>query len=264
MSRVGVTDLVAHEVSYRVGTAELIQDVSVLVRAGTVTGLLGRNGSGKSTLLRVLMSADPHAGSISLVTAGTSADLGSMSRRRRAQQIAFVEQDAHTDAELTVAEVVSLGRIPHERGPAGRRRHAAVDQAMERAAVTGMAHRIFNSLSGGERQRVHLARALAQEPAVLLLDEPTNHLDLAAQLEVLDLVRAVADSGVAVMLALHDLTHAVRICDQVLVLDRGSVAATGTAREVLTPALLEQVWGIRGEWLRGQHGEALVVATAVR
>ena len=95
---------------------------------------------------------------------------------------------------------------------------------------------------------------------VLLLDEPTNHLDLAAQLAMVRLLREVADSGVAVLVALHDLAQAAALCDDLVVLRSGETAAVGPPHEVLSPTLLASVWGVRGEWVRGEHGRALVVS----
>ena len=117
---------------------------------------------------------------------------------------------------------------------------------MTAAGVTGLAGRDVATLSGGERQRVHLARALAQEPRILVLDEPTNHLDISHQLELLSLVRTLR---VTTLVTLHDLNLAAAYCDRVIVLSHGSVAATGTPGEVLTPGLLREVFGVRAATL---------------
>ncbi|MFV0426045.1 MAG: ABC transporter ATP-binding protein [Beutenbergiaceae bacterium] len=256
------TSMSATGIGYHVDGARLLEDVWLRLRAGTITGLLGPNGSGKSTLLRILVGALSGTGSTTITSNGVTTELASLSNRARAQRIALVEQDSHTDIALTVATVVGLGRLPHERrfaGPQASDRDA-VRAAMARTGVLDLADRRYDSLSGGERQRVQVARALAQQPTVLLLDEPTNHLDLAAQVMLLGLIRAVADSGVAVLVALHDLTHAATACDEVVVLNHGRIAATGIPREVLTPALLAQVWRVRGEWLSGPAGQALAIS----
>lgn len=255
-------DLTAEGLGYRVEGIDLLRGASLHLRAGTVTGLLGPNGSGKSTMLRVVVGALPaSAGTLAVTEDGMSLDLAGMRRRDRARRIALVEQDAHAEVPLLVRDVVALGRIPHE-----RRFASAVDDdpvvadAIERAGVTELADRSFDTLSGGERQRVQLARALAQQPRVLLLDEPTNHLDLAAQLDMVRLLREVADTGVAVLVALHDLAQAAQTCDQVVVLRSGEVAAVGDPQDVLSPALLAQIWRVRAEWVAGEHGRALVVS----
>lgn len=259
-------DLTAEGLGYRIDGLALLADVSLRLRAGTVTGLLGPNGSGKSTLLRLVVGAlPPSAGTLAVTEDGTTADLATMGRRERARRLAFVEQDAHAEVPLRVRDVVGLGRFPHERRMLGGSigevdGEAVIEDAMARAGVTALADRAFDTLSGGERQRVQLARALAQQPRVLLLDEPTNHLDLAAQLEMVQLLREVADTGVGVLVALHDLQHAVAVCDDVVVLDRGGVVAGGEPAQVLTPALLAQVWRVRAEWVTGRDGRALITS----
>ncbi|GAB2625370.1 ABC transporter ATP-binding protein [Pseudactinotalea suaedae] len=255
-------DLTVDGLGYRVDGIDLLQGASLHLRAGTVTGLLGPNGSGKSTMLRLVVGALPaSAGTIAVTEDGTSIDLASMRRRERARRMALVEQDTHAEVPLLVRDVVALGRIPHERRFASAvEGEAIVADAIERAGVSALADRSFDTLSGGERQRVQLARALAQQPRVLLLDEPTNHLDLAAQLDMVRLLREVADTGVAVLVALHDLAQAAQTCDEVVVLRSGEVAAVGDPHEVLSPALLAQVWRVRGEWVTGTHGRALVVS----
>ena len=174
-------------------------------------------------------------------------DLLALPRRRRAQIQALVEQDASTDLPLTVLDAVMLGRIPHRSVLAGT---SETDTrialaALAQAQASDLAGRLVPTLSGGERQRVHLARALAQQPRVLLLDEPTNHLDIAAQLSTGALLRQLAGSGISVLAALHDLTYAAQVCDFVAVMARGKVVAAGPVDQVLTPAVIDPVYGVR-------------------
>jgi iron complex transport system ATP-binding protein len=144
---------------------------------------------------------------------------------------------------LTVREVVALGRIPHRRAwsPASAVDARAVTEALERAGLADRAAQSWHTLSGGERQRAQIARALAQEPRELLLDEPTNHLDIQHQLDLLDLI---ADLPVTTVIALHDLNLAAMYCDRLLVLDTGRTVAEGTPTDVLTPALIKEVYGV--------------------
>jgi iron complex transport system ATP-binding protein len=178
-------------------------------------------------------------------------DLLALSRRERARRLALVEQDATTELPLTVRSVVALGRTPHESVLGGRDPDAmaAVDEALEVAGVAGFASRDIGSLSGGERQRVLLARALAQRPRILMLDEPTNHLDIAAQLEVLAVLRRLADAGTTVVAALHDLTLAAAHADRVVVLAHGRVVAQGPTMQTLSPALVRAVYGVDARWI---------------
>jgi iron complex transport system ATP-binding protein len=136
--------------------------------------------------------------------------------------------------------------MPHRPllGFGGSEDDADVMRALQSAGVPELADRLFGELSGGQRQRVQLARALAQKPQLLLLDEPTNHLDPHAQLTTLHLMRRLAGDGIAVVAALHDLTHAAAHCDHVIVLSAGTVVAAGNPRSVLTAELIRSVYGV--------------------
>jgi iron complex transport system ATP-binding protein len=220
---------------HTIGDAQLLADVDIEVTG--LTALVGPNGAGKSTLIRLL------AGVQAPTTGAVTYDGATLLRRERARTIALVEQDATTELALTVREVVALGRIPHA-GLLGPIDTTTVDAALTRTGLTPLATRQFASLSGGERQRVHLARALAQEPRVLVLDEPTNHLDVAAQLRTLDLLRAEAAAGTAVLAALHDLNLAASWATTVVMLHEGRVVATGTPADVLTAERISAVYGV--------------------
>ncbi|GMA91786.1 ATP-binding cassette domain-containing protein [Homoserinibacter gongjuensis] len=130
-----------------------------------------------------------------------------------------------------------------------------------RAGAAHFAERDVTTLSGGERQRVLLARALAQRPRILLLDEPTNHLDLAAQLDMVALVRTLTAEGVTVIAAVHDLSLAAAHADAVVVLAEGRVAAHGPTQPTLTPALIREVFGVRAEWTRNPLSGGPLLAT---
>ncbi|WP_240740549.1 ATP-binding cassette domain-containing protein [Microbacterium sp. PI-1] len=224
----------------------LIDEVDCTVDAGSLTALVGPNGAGKSTLLHLIAAAEaPTAGVVEL--GGT--DARTMRRRVRARFSALVEQQAETELDLSVLDVVLLGRTPHLSmlGGPGAADTDIAQAAMRRAGADALSGRRFQELSGGERQRVLLARALAQEPVLLLMDEPTNHLDIHAQLHTLSLMRSVADEGIAILAALHDLTLAARFADQVIVVEGGRVVASGTPVETLTPELIQLVYGVRAD-----------------
>ncbi|MFF8451533.1 ABC transporter ATP-binding protein [Streptomyces leeuwenhoekii] len=233
----------ADRVARRADGRLVIDGVTLSPRTGETIGLLGPNGSGKSTLLRLLAGVlAPSAGVVTL----DGRPLPEAGRRAVARRVATVEQHAHTQTELTVRDVVALGRIPHRRAwsPATGADDRAVTAALERTGLTGRAGQSWHTLSGGERQRAQIARALAQEPRELLLDEPTNHLDIQHQLDLLDLI---ADLPVTTVIALHDLNLAAMYCDRLLVLRDGRTVAEGSPAEVLTPALIEEVYGVRAE-----------------
>lgn len=249
--RVTVDHLDAHR-----GGRRIVADVSLTVPSGTVLGLLGANGSGKSTLLRAIAGIDtPTAGTVHL----DDTDVTTLSRRRVAQRIAVMTQEHSEEFEMSVLDLVLLGRIPHGKG-FGRDSDADIALAQRSLAQVGAGHlreRPFAALSGGERQRVLFARALTQDTPVLILDEPTNHLDIAHQLELLDLIR---HSDRTVLIALHDLNLAARSCHSVGVLAGGTLIAHGRPEEILTAALIRSAFGVESTEVhhpRTGHGHFL-------
>nr|WP_221316374.1 ABC transporter ATP-binding protein [Saccharopolyspora gloriosae] len=231
----------AHDVSWSAGGALILDGVGLRVDEGRTVGLLGPNGSGKSSLLRLLAGLRrPSSGAVEI--GGRAAP--QWPRRDLARRVAVVEQQVGTDVDLTVTEVVALGRTPHRNGWGGANPADAeiIRRVLAQTGLDALANRRWHSLSGGERQRAQIARALAQEPAELILDEPTNHLDIAHQLELLALVRRLPVTSV---IALHDLNLAGMFCDELAVLSGGRVVATGTPAEVLTEQLVADVYGVR-------------------
>ena len=223
------------------GGRNILDGVDLAVAPGERLGVIGPNGSGKSTLLRLLAGIDrPSAGEVLL----DGRPLRHLSRREVARCLAFVEQQAETAERLTVRDAVELGRTPHlgPLRPFSAADDAVVAAALARVDLAPLAGRLWHTLSGGERQRAHIARALAQEPSLLLLDEPTNHLDIRHQIALLDLVRRLP---VTAVMALHDLNHAARCCDRLLLLRAGRPEALGPPAAVLTPAVIRAVFGVR-------------------
>jgi len=213
------------------GPRVVLEGVSLDIMAGRWTAIIGPNGCGKSTLLRALAGLAPHrCGSISL----HGRRLSSWPRRERARRLAWLAQTAGS-TDLTVAEVVALGRFAHSGWLAHRQAEddAAVRRAMAATGALAWAQRRLSTLSGGERQRVHLARVLALEAPVLLLDEPTTHLDPPHQEDIARLLRDQAHRcNVSVVSAIHDLSLALT-ADRAIVLGRRGVVGHGTIREAL-------------------------------
>ncbi|WP_031161341.1 ABC transporter ATP-binding protein [Streptomyces durhamensis] len=219
----------------------VVAGAHLVAAEGEITGLVGPNGSGKSTLLRtVYRHLRPTAGRVLL--AGT--DIRELTPALAARHVAALPQERGSDFELTVREVVAMGRTPYKRAFAGEDAtdRDVVARALADVGMDGQAGRRFAALSGGERQRVLLARAFAQGPDVLVLDEPTNHLDVRHQVELLALLRGRRRTT---LVSLHDLNAAASVCDRLHVLHAGTVIASGPPREVLTPPLLAEVFGVR-------------------
>jgi iron complex transport system ATP-binding protein len=249
----------AYDLDRRAGDAVLLAGAAVDAPPGSTVGLLGPNGSGKSTLLRVLAGLDrPDRGTVLL----DGADRRSLPRRALARRVAVVAQHTPADADMSVADVVQLGRIPHRAllAPVSADDQERVAAALTGIGLAGRQERRWNTLSGGERQRVAIARALVQEPDLLLLDEPTNHLDIRHQF---DLLERLATTGVTVVVALHDLDLAARYCDRVVLLAGGHVVAAGTPAEVLTAERIAAVFGVSAQIIADAAGRPRVLLGAM-
>ncbi len=233
----------AKNVSVRLGGTPVLKSVSLEARPGEIAGLIGPNGAGKSTLLRVLAGLiRPESGSVML----GETSLSSIKAGERARRIAFMPQH---DAmhPFTALETVLMGRYAHlgRFELEGKRDREIAREAMSRTETGQFESRHLDRLSGGERQRVMLARALAQQAGVILLDEPSASLDLRHRLAMMEALRdEVASRGVAVVVALHDVSLAGRYCDRLALLSDGAIAAEGSPADVLTPGNLRSAFGV--------------------
>ena len=237
--------LEAREITVRYGraTSAALERVSCAVAPGRLVAVAGPNGSGKTTLVRALTGLTPVEAGEVLVE---GRPLERWPRGELARVLGVVPQREEIAFPLLVEETVLLGRYARL-GPLAapsRADRLAVQAALERCDVAGLARRPVDSLSGGEWQRVRLARALAQEPRALVLDEPTASLDVRHEMELLELVRRLVDGGMAGLIITHQLNLAARFADRMLLLDRGRMAAEGTPVEVLTRETLARVF----EW----------------
>lgn len=220
------------------GECPVVDGVSASVRAGELIGLIGPNGAGKTTLMRAALGLIAHRGDSSL------SGLDPLARARAA---AWLPQAREIAWGLSVAELVALGRLPHGRDQ-NRAGAAAVEEALRRMGLESYRDRIATQLSGGEQARVLIARALAQQSPLILADEPIAGLDPAAQIATMEVFAAHAQSGGAVVTSLHDLGLAARHCTRLWVMDRGRLVADGKPEEVLTEALLAEVFHIRAHF----------------
>jgi iron complex transport system ATP-binding protein len=247
-------------VGVALGRRSVVQGVAAAFAPATLVGIVGPNGAGKSSLLRAMLGLLPASGGIRI----DGVTLAKVPRATLARTLAYLPQGQTLHWPLTVERLVALGRLPHL-APMSRVGNAdtrAIEQAMRRADILGLRHRVATELSGGERARVLLARALAVEAPALLADEPLAALDPGHQIDVMELLRAETRAGALVVVVLHDLTMAARYCDRLLLLDDGALVADDTPLAVLTPARLRQVYGITATIER--HGETLTVVPTAR
>ncbi|CAN5546418.1 ABC transporter ATP-binding protein [soil metagenome] len=226
------------------GEREVLRGVDLDIGAGERVCLVGPNGAGKTSLLRCLTGAvRPTSGAVLL----DGVPIAEFDRLSLARQVAVVPGQVELPFAMRVADVVALGRIPHEHplGGADERDRVAVERARERAGIAHLRDRDARELSMGERQLVLVALALAQGGGLVVLDEPTVHLDLRHQVEILGLLVDLSErDGVTVVAVLHDLPMAAAFFPRLVLLDDGEVVADGPPREVLTPERVEAVYRV--------------------
>jgi iron complex transport system ATP-binding protein len=230
-----------------------LSDVTAEFAAGRVTGLIGPNGAGKTTLLRVALGLlKAEQGEVYVL----DQPLAARPRADLSRSIAYLPQAAEANWPILARRLVALGRMPHRAplAPLSAGDGEAVEEALARCDAAQFAGRRMDELSAGERARVLLARALATQAPILLVDEPAAHLDPAHQLRLMELLRAEAARGVAVIVTLHDLALASRFCDKLVVLKSGEVVAQGATEEALSEATLAQAFGISAQ-RAGSGGE---------
>lgn len=225
------------------GGQSVVSGVELTVRPGELLALVGLNGCGKSTLLKTMAGLLPPVSGQVLVN-GT--DLSSLGRRAAARSAALLPQSRDVPA-LTVEALTAHGRFPHlgfvrRPTPADQ---AVCDRAMEDAGVLELRERDLRTLSGGQRQRAYLAMALAQDTPCLLLDEPTTYLDIGAQFEILELLSRIKAEGKALVIALHDLGHALTYADHILLLHDGVARLFPTGESLAQSGAAEEVFGVR-------------------
>ncbi|MBD8062043.1 ABC transporter ATP-binding protein [Oceanitalea stevensii] len=218
-------------------------DLSVAVPDGSFTAIIGPNACGKSTLLRALARVlRPRAGEVVL----DGRALGEYRSKEVARVVGLLPQSSEAPDGITVADLVSRGRFPHQRLV---RQWTAEDddavwQALEATGTDSLADRLVAELSGGQRQRVWVAMALAQQAEILLLDEPTTFLDIAHQIELLDLFTQLHRQGRTIVAVLHDLNHAARYATHLVVMKDGEVVASGAPSSIMTAELVREVFGL--------------------
>ena len=223
----------------------VVEGINLTLQPGEWLSFVGANGSGKSTLLKLIgRILQPLQGVVLL----EGEAIHSQPPQVVAQRLALLPQQPALPAGLTVKQLVSLGRTPHQswwQWGLSAEDEVQVQRALVETQLEAFCDRAVETLSGGERQRAFLALALAQNPRLLLLDEPTTFLDIRYQLELLELLKQLnREQNLTVVTVLHDINLAARYCDRIAMLHQGKIWATGSPIEVLTPANLAQVFGV--------------------
>ncbi len=224
----------------------LLHNIQLQVDAGDTLGIVGPNGAGKTSLLNVMAGVVPHSsGSVTLA----QRDLSLWKPRERARHMAVLPQQSLLNFPFSVEEVILLGRTPHASG--AKKDREILQQVLKATDTAHLREQTYTQLSGGEKQRVQLARVFAQvwreEDApsrLLLLDEPNTALDLAHQQLILETLNSLTLSGCAAVVVMHDFNLLASVATQVVAIHRGRQHATGSAHEVFTTALFQQVFGV--------------------
>jgi iron complex transport system ATP-binding protein len=223
--------------------AKILKGISFEAKRGDFISVLGPNGSGKTTLLRCISATlKPQTGSVYI----DGANVHGMKSRDVAKNFAFVEQSSPLGYELSVRDLIMLGRLPHipRFASPSMKDVSAVDEALSVVEIKELADRQFDELSGGEKQKVLIALAIAQNTKVLLLDEPTAHLDMKAQLEIMTLLKRLCSEDRIVIMATHNVSSASHFSDKVLLLRDGEQVAFGPPDKIIREELIREVFGV--------------------
>ncbi|SMX30845.1 iron ABC transporter ATP-binding protein [Octadecabacter ascidiaceicola] len=226
--------------SHKIGDAEILNDISVDLPKGKITGLIGPNGAGKSTLLSLVARLEKLQ--CGAVTVGDLA-VGACSNRELAKLLSILPQMPDQVPRLSVRELVSFGRYPYHQGRPTPEDDTQVDHALDVFGLTDLAQRSVDELSGGQRQRAQIAMTFAQDTEYMLLDEPLNNLDIAGARSLMALLRDLSDThGKTIVIVLHDINYASRYADWLVALHNGKVAVEGPPAQTVTPDLLRDVF----------------------
>lgn len=253
---IDITDL-----SFAYGKHQVLHDISLSIPDGTLVNVLGPNGVGKSTLFRCILGLNArYQGSILV----NGKDMRSLSIKQRAREISYIPQSHAPVYDYEVLDVVlmstgtDLGML---RTPGPRHVERAY-AALERIGVGHLAHRNYTQISGGEQQLVLVARALAQNARTIIMDEPTSALDYGNTMRVLSCVRQLAREGLSIIQSTHQPDHAFLYSDKTLVINKGTVLAYGSPKDVITDELVSTIYGIDVE-VNSLYGDKVRVCVPV-
>lgn len=223
----------------------IINEIDLTIPSNKISVIIGGNGCGKSTLLKTFSKLIKPVGG-NIVLDGKKID--AYPSKRLAQTLGLLPQSPIVPEGITVFDLVCRGRFPYRALMKNMDKvdYRAVQEALEIMGITDLANRNVDELSGGQRQRVWIALALAQQTDILLLDEPTTYLDIAYQIEILDLLTELNHTrGITIVMVLHDINLSARYADYLFAMCNGKLIAQGTPKEVISPALMQEVFGLK-------------------
>lgn len=221
-----------------------IKDVDINVYKGKITSIVGPNASGKSTVLKAMTRLiDCKTGTVDI----SGVNIKKIAKKEFAKMVGVLPQKHDAPPDFKVKDLVSYGRVPYQKWYSNNSAEddEIVDWAMRMLSVSHLKDKSINACSGGESQRIWIATVLAQQPEILFLDEPTTFLDIAHQLEMMKLVKQLnKESGIGIVMVLHDLNHALEVSDKIIVINNGLKYAEGTPYEVITKKMMKDVYNV--------------------
>lgn len=230
--------------SYDNDKSEFIKDLDVAIEKGKITTILGPNGSGKSTLLNLFIKQLlPNKGEIYL----DKAPISKIKQKEIAKKISVVHQNNSAPGDLTVEDLVSYGRVPHQSFWQNKsdEDQEYIDDALKMTNLYNLKYKYVTELSGGERQRAWIALALAQKTDILFLDEPTTYLDISYQMEILNLISELNEKyNITIIMVLHDINQAIKYSHNLIILKEGKLVYEGDTDHGITKEILKEVYGI--------------------
>lgn len=242
-----MSEIRAENISISYDDKAVIQDLSTRIVNGKITTIIGANGCGKSTLLKALTRIQAVKSGQILIDGKAIADLPT---KEIAKKIALLPQILEATEGITVYELVSYGRFPHQRyfGQLSNDDKVKINRAMEMTKITDLANEKVDALSGGQRQRVWIAMALAQDTETIFLDEPTTYLDMNHQLEILELLKKLnQETRKTIIMVLHDLNLSARFSDNLIAMKNGAIQYHGQVEEVMTTDILRDIFSIEAQ-----------------